>query len=113
MSRKVDYDVVADLTCEGLSARQIAGLLDISERQVVRIRVMTGCAAGPPKHLSIDQIRTAERLIADGASIAEVARTIGIGEKSAQYRFAGRGWTVEQTGEFNRLRHEFGSILQG
>ena len=55
-----------------------------------------------------DELASAEALIADGASLHEIARTLNIPYGSVQPRFRYRGWTPQQAGawsaELRRLR---------
>ncbi|MGB3708940.1 helix-turn-helix domain-containing protein [Gordonia sp. (in: high G+C Gram-positive bacteria)] len=69
---------VARMTAAGMSAAQIAEQLEVSPRTVARWRTRIGINVRPAaKALTGEQHATARRLIEDGCSLAEVARTIG------------------------------------
>ncbi|UXA19498.1 helix-turn-helix domain-containing protein [Mycobacterium sp. SMC-4] len=103
---------IVELTRNGCSAREIASILGITRRTVVRVREATGTSqpvAGVP--LTADQVRQAERLLDDGCSISEAARTIGCSYHTLHRRFPDRVWTREQCVEhaamLMRWRHMF------
>jgi len=92
---------VAELTRQGLSAPQIAEIVGITERTVVRDRSAVGCAQPYVSNpLSEEQRCRAEELLNDGCSIAEVARTIGRSPSAVKRAFPGRGWTRAQVYEY-------------
>lgn len=92
------------LGCEqaGLSATQIAERFGVTERTVVRWRAQTGRrkqTASPRRPASIRA--AAERLLDDGCSFAEVARTVGVDRTTLHRWFPGRqAWTPIQAGQF-------------
>lgn len=87
---------VAEMTRAGLSGDCIAAVLGVSERSVERARVATGCARPASVPLTEAELAAARQLLDDGASYAEVARTLGRGETTVARRFPGRGWTKSQ-----------------
>lgn len=97
--RRIDDERVAMLTKAGWSARAIAEELGCGESTVTRSRVRAGVARPAAKFLTPEEVATIERLLDDGASLAEAARTIGRGPAGAVYqRFAGRAWTPQECG---------------
>lgn len=94
----IDEERVVVLTHRGWSAAKIAAEMDIHPRSVVRARSRTGIAKPyPARHrLTAEQIVTAEALFDDGASRAEVARTIGCARETLERRWPDRAWTREQ-----------------
>lgn len=85
----------------GVPVKEIAALVKCSERTVTRwVR-----DAGIPYRaninpLSPDDLVEAEKMLDDGASYQETARTLGCGVAVLTRRFPGRGWTKKQTWEF-------------
>jgi len=93
---------VAELTRQGHSADGIATKLGISKRHVVRIRSKTHTNVHPKAPLLTDEeVERATRMLDDGMSYTEVSRTLGRTFETIQRRIPGRGWTREQTGEYN------------
>lgn len=56
-----------------------------------------------PLRAPIAKLVTADRLLRDGASYAETARTVGVDPQTVANWFPGRGWTSQQVVEFARL----------
>lgn len=100
---------VVRLTRLGRSAPEIAEIIGITPRTVQRHRQAAGISAGPAIPLSAHEKERALSLLQDGASYAEVGRTLGRSEDRLQVNFPGYGWTREQTGAHNaaiqRARH--------
>lgn len=97
-------DVVAKLTAEGWTLDQIAKHLGVTQRMISRDRVKKGIAQPPSKPWTADEDRRCRELLADGESLAEVARTLGRNIDTIATRYRGQGWTAHQTGQYNRLR---------
>lgn len=87
---------VRRLTLFGYSAREIAQELGIDRINVIRHRKALGIAMTPAKHLTDEQVEQARLLIEDGASIAEVARTVGCSHWAIKHRWPDAAWTHEQ-----------------
>ena len=103
MSRESSLDRIVELTEQGLSTRQIADVLHITCRSVTRGRRRRGVSlADPATPLTAEQIDHARQMLIDGASYAEVARTIGCNKETVRRRFPGRGWTREQSYDYLR-----------
>lgn len=83
---------VVELTRLGRTIADIAAALRISERHVSRIRAEQGIARPKPPLLSEEELRIAAEMLDDGASYAEVARTLGRHHRAIAVRFPGRGW---------------------
>lgn len=78
MTRLQPYDErVAKLTREGLSAREIGERIGITERSVCRARRRLGLSKTAARGMSLAERALAQSLLDDGASITEVARTLG------------------------------------
>lgn len=102
---------VIELTHRGWSSGQIAQELNTTPRTVCRIRHNAGCKAAT-NPLTEDELSIAAAMLDDGASYAEVGRTIGRPLETVRNRFPGRGWTRAQTHEFNRFRKQFGALAK-
>lgn len=112
---KARWDRVADLTRRGVPADDIAHQLGMHIRTVYRIRGKYGLnRVGAPRPFTDAELTTAQTMLDDGASIAEVARTLGRCPKSVWRKFPGRGWDATLCAEFGALhRHgRPGSMLR-
>lgn len=88
---------VVEMTFKGMSATEIAGVLGITDRSVIRHRKAAGITRGVcPDRMPPEAFARAEELFDDGCSISEVARTIGYNARTVRKHFPGRGWTREQ-----------------
>jgi IS30 family transposase len=101
---------VVELTRQGFSATEIAGILSITKRSVTRIRSDAGIAQQiEVVPLTEDERRSAAALLDDGCSISEVARTLGRCDTTIHKHFPGRGWPKGEGGRlacFNRWIRE-------
>ena len=95
---------VIALTQAGASAHTIAAILRIAPRSVTRIRRRCGISlAGAAVPLTEGELSTAKRFLEDGASYAEVERTIGRGRDAIERHLPGYTYTREQRNEVLRL----------
>lgn len=94
---------VAILTAAGDTAPQIAALLGINERLVVRDRAATGCAKPAHRPFTEQERQVAQQLLDDGCSANEVARTIGRNPSTIRRRFPDRVWSRKQIDEYLTL----------
>ena len=87
---------VARLTRAGKSAAEIAVALGVTQRTITRDRKAVGVAL--PRHPGIpaDTIAEIGRLLDDGASVTEAAKTVGCSEPSVRRYYPGRAWTRSQ-----------------
>lgn len=89
MTHKNDPELVAwrrrqvvALTRQGRTAREIANAIGITPRSVVRHRAAAGISKPGPREFTARETLRAIELLEDGASYAEVARTLGRGPKA-------------------------------
>lgn len=105
-------DRIAELTSQGLSASQIAEIVGIHKRNVVVARRARGIAQNPRVCTLSDTEKTlAADLLADGASVVEVARTLGRSAHTIYRHFPGRGWTKLQVMEYARISRRARQLL--
>jgi ornithine carbamoyltransferase len=71
---------------------------------ITRDRVDLGIARKPSRPFTADEDRKARELLADGESLAEVARTLGRNVDTIGKRYRGMGWTPQEIGQYNKLR---------
>jgi hypothetical protein len=95
---------VVRLTALGFSAAQIAVWLGISARHVQRCRAAAGITQPCATPLTADEIARAEQMLDDGASLKEVARTLGRCREAIERRFPGRAWTPTQVAEWRHMK---------
>lgn len=95
------HEQFATLERSGHSARQIAQICGVSSRTVVRWRHATGQSRRPPTTpLPRAQLELAHRLLEDGASISEAARSVGCANKTLSRRWPQYAWDQSQAGRF-------------
>ncbi|MFV8049764.1 hypothetical protein [Mycobacterium sp. 48b] len=97
-----DENRIVELTKQDQSAALIAEIIGTTKRTVQRVRSRRHATVSQrryPHQLTAEQISTAEQLLDDGASYAEVGRTIGIDPQSVQLRWPNRGWTPQMRGQ--------------
>ena len=95
------------LTEQGWPATEIAAVLKISTRTVVRYRRVTGCSQPVGRHLTDDEIATAGEMLDDGCSYTEVARTLGVSAWAIATKYPGRSWTPSQVSAHGCLHRKF------
>jgi hypothetical protein len=86
----------------GLTAREIADRLGITQRSVFRLKAAAGLTR-PHRPMTPDELTTAEHLIDEGASLREAARTLDRSPRVLNDRYPGRGFTPAQAAERRRL----------
>ena len=91
---------VAQLTRDGASAREIARRLGVTSRTVLRDRGVLGIAQPEVPPISPDRLALAHRLLDDGASYREAARTVDCSQGTLAAHFPGYGWTTLDSARF-------------
>lgn len=85
---------VVELTREGHTAPTIADILGCSVRTVQRIRTERGVSQALQfSPMTPDELAQAQRLLEDGCSYGEVARTLGRTHNTIARHFPGSGWS--------------------
>lgn len=98
--KHIDPSTVRKLTEDGWSAPRIARELDCDRRTVHRIRVRIGIAKPASRHMTDEELEIAERMLADGAPVIEIERTLGRSVGALNRRYKGRGWSKQEVCEF-------------
>lgn len=97
-----------ELERKGWTAARIAETLGVSARTVYRLRRKHGFArTDPASHapLTPERLAAASRMIADGCSHREVARTLRMTTTTVARHFPGTAWSHQETNEYiNSLR---------
>lgn len=84
----------ADMTRAGHSAAEIATILGVSPRTVVRYRVAAEVAQpGPVVVWTPEVIAAAEAMVEDRVPAAEIARTLGIADTTVLARYPHAAWS--------------------
>lgn len=99
---------VARLTREGKSCTQIAAILGVSDRTVLRDRQVIGIANPRVPRLTAEELARAAELFAEGCSCAEVARTIGRSPRNLRRLFPESVWSRTEAGRFAAFHHHYG-----
>lgn len=89
-----------ELTRCGVSAPRIAEQLGVTPRTVTRWRLRAGISEGEARHIAQEVWEEARRILDDGASYGEVARTLGVSRATVARHFPGEGWSRDQTIRF-------------
>jgi len=103
---------VAMLTRLGLTTPDIAARLAVTERTILRDREklkLTQPITWRP--ITDSQHRRALAMIADGASLLEVARTLGFTGNQLRRKYRGMGWTPSQIGAYSAMRRYEQKVL--
>lgn len=87
----------------GVDPKLIAHDEGVSVRTVQRARD----GAKLHRNFTADEIARIESMLEDGASLAEVARTVGRHVQLISRKWRGRGWTREQVSEFNSASRRY------
>lgn len=104
---------VVELTREGMSAAQIAERFGCTARSVQRARARAGITKQARQPYSAEVRAQAAQMLDDGASCAEVARTLGVFYQTVRRAwFPGRAWTKSQVWEHNSALRQFGQVLK-
>lgn len=96
----------------GYTAAQLAQRFNITERSVSRWRTRLGINHRPPATPYPETMHeAAERLLDDGCSFHEAARTLGISSTTLYRWFPDRPrWSTQQCSEFAVLVRMFGEV---
>ena len=109
---KFDYAEILRLHRCGLTAGRIAVLVGCCTRTVERVRSENGLTkptVGRP--VPRESLDLAAALFADGASRAEVARTVGMSSRTIGKYFPGTAWSVSDAARFARMVHGFDKAI--
>jgi len=100
MSRHYDWEMIAKLTLEGKTAREISELIGCTKRTVSRARVATGTAqivsefaSRPITDERLEQIRF---MVEDGAPVSEIEKTLRTTYTTVNKYFPGSSWNREE-----------------
>lgn len=92
-------------TDRGQSAAAIAAGLGVSTRTVERHQLGLKLREKANRTTPTGWRDHAERLLDDGASVTEAARTVGVAPRTVCAAFPGRAWTNAQALEHARICH--------
>jgi DNA-binding NarL/FixJ family response regulator len=92
-----------ELEGKGWTASRIADVLGVSTRTVYRLRRKHGFArTEPATHYPVtgERLAAASRMISEGVSHCEIARTLGMQTATLRRHFPGTGWSHEVTNDY-------------
>lgn len=107
-------EAIAPLHALGYSAKEIAVRVGCSSRTVTRWRSQAGVAQhlpeGAARPVSAVKLRAAAVLLADGASYAEVSRTVHIAKDTLKRHLPGYTYTAQQSAEVAAIARKLRSL---
>lgn len=105
-----ERDTIRRRTRAGDTVATIAAAVHRSPRTIQRYQIRLGLRTlqDPPPPLPDGWEDHALRLLDDGASLAETARTIGVDFRTVRRRFPDRGWTHQQAGQLAQIIRRYG-----
>lgn len=96
---------VLRLQAEGLTNREIASRLGVHRSSIWR-DTQALKSPTPNRRIRPPEVwEKVERLLDDGCSALEAARTVGVTVQAVLAHFPGRGWTPAQSNEHRRVLH--------
>lgn len=102
---------IVALTQKGNTAPEIAEMLNCTVRTVQRHRQAAGLTSAYHfRNFTPEEDERALAMLKDGASYAEVGRTLGRRYQGIAHRFPGYSWTPEQTIEYRAVLKAFNAI---
>jgi transposase-like protein len=104
---------IVELSLRAVPAAEIAHQLGISERSVFRIRRQRLGPRTPRRGFTDEEVELVEAMLVDGASIAEIARTIGRCPATVRKRWPGRSWDKIACAEFGAFMHRIHRQMPG
>jgi DNA invertase Pin-like site-specific DNA recombinase len=100
---------ILELASTGMPRAEIARRLGLSIRTVSRVKVAAGMGH-PGFGATEDEKLRAKALLEDGASYAEVGRTIGFHQQHIKRWFPGYEWTIEQRNEMAEMQRRMDAL---
>lgn len=108
----LDQERILMLLQEGRSTSEIADMVGCSTRSVMRVKKLHGVAASRQARDAMTDAEyvLAEQMLADGAPVREIERTLGYSVGSLSKRFRGRGWAFTECGSFSRFLNDMKKV---
>ena len=114
MTVQFDRAQIAELSRLGYSNTQIAEKVGCGLRSVTRIRKELGLslprAASWERRISAERLQKAAVMVADGASWADIQRTLHVSVHTLRRHFPGTAWTAQQSGAQGRMGRKFNKL---
>lgn len=112
----IDWELVATLNGEGRTAQQIADEVGCHIRTISRWRVQNGVSQSVTENvghpISAEKLAAIELMLQDGASFADIIRTLSVSSGTLHRHFPGRGWSAIQAGQLAAMVRQL-NRLQG
>ena len=64
------------------------------------------------QQVSDEQIEAMRSMVKDGASHADIARTVGVSRVTVAHHFPGTGWSRQQIAEVSQATRRFNSVMK-
>ena len=101
MARKIDPDEFARLYAQGWTIADLARHFGAGRSAAVRMRDRLGLPLKRSHELTPERVAHLRRLVDDGWSFAEIARTEHVSRNTLERYFPGRAWGAQQRDEFH------------
>lgn len=108
---RMNDERVVELSRQGATARQISEVMGCHRESVTRVLRRNGLTAPPAPPLTDEEVERARRVIEDGGSLTEAARTIGRSRRAIRSRFPDAAWTRTQIGQHRAMLRKLGGVL--
>jgi IS30 family transposase len=105
-------DRVTELTRQGLTAKQIAEQLGVTERTISRDRAARGITQPTAPRVTESEFARAKEMLDDGASYEEVARTLRRSHTAFRHRFPGYSLTPTEASQRAALGRQMAQLLK-
>lgn len=98
------------LTEAGVAVREIARRVGLHRRTVQRYRSLAGISGPVTSRMSDDEIAMARSLLEDGASYAEVSRTLRRSHQAISRNVPGFKWDWSRCGEASAMARQMAKL---
>lgn len=106
MAKKIDREEFARLYSEGWTLAALAKRYDVRHASATRVRDQLGLPLKRTHELPPERVEELRRLVEDGWSFTEIARTERVSRNTLARYFPGQGWGAEERDSFHvALRH--------
>ncbi|QBI98764.1 helix-turn-helix DNA binding protein [Mycobacterium phage Bobby] len=102
---------IAKLIRQGLTNKEVAQIVGVTDRTVNRARERKGLKKPQPPRISEETLSAGYQMLLDGCSYAEVARTLGHSRDTWRRKLPGFAWSHVECGRFRKLQERYEGLL--